>query len=151
MVEFEGSSFRLTLPDDYVDGTVYTFLLPGSMPEKGKVMPHIVVQCEVVAADLELPQYLANQRTKDAAALPQLRMLSERLGKRGGNEAASWLLDWGPEKARIRQRRAYVLVRQPGPPRLFSLIATDSSVHFDESESVINAVIASFQPISVVA
>ncbi len=119
MAELKGAGFSLTLPDDYEDGTVYTFLLPALAPKRPKVVPHIVVRSEAVAADLDLAAYLAQLSEQEAAVLPELQLISQQMGKRAGNAAAIWVLEWGPEHARMRQRRAYVLVREPGP-RLFS-------------------------------
>ena len=142
MAEIKGAGFSLTVPDDYEDGTVYTFLLPALMPKKGKIMPHVVVHSEAVAADLDLGAHLAALREKEAAALPELAIIDERIGKRGGRDAATWLLEWGPERARMRQRRAYVLMRDPSP-RLFSLLASDSAEHFAESEPTFNRILGS--------
>jgi hypothetical protein len=143
MADFQGGGFRLQLPDDYEDASAYTFLLPALMPAGGTIMPHIVVRSEAVAADLDLRARMTQLRAQETAALPGFTLLSEAFGRRGDCDAATLTVEWGPAEARLRQRRAYVLVQQP-KPRLYQVAATSLAEHFAASEAVFNRVINSF-------
>jgi hypothetical protein len=141
MQKFEGSGFSLDLPDDCVDASSYTFVLP----ENNGYSPNLSIRSEsaVTIKDLKGHVNAMLKLLKDSA--PEFVMKKQMAGKRGANEGVMSQYEWGVGAARMQQKQ-YCLMTPGEAARLYILTATDLASNAAQSDAVFNAMMKNFMP-----
>jgi hypothetical protein len=114
------NALRLTVPDDWDDRSIYTFVAPSrntilepspltiDMPEQ-TFRPNIVVTCETEqVADLDA--YVRRQWQQSMRALPDLELVREGALTVGKRPAFQRVFNFSAEGTTVTQRQVFVLV-----------------------------------------
>lgn len=138
---FQGSGFSVNLPDDAMDASSYCFMFPNA----GEFSPNLTIRSERPPDELNLDDYVKQQREALETGVENFILVNEISGKRDFWTYVVSIIEWGPDESRIRQKQLHVYV--PGEkPRLFILTGTDLAANFEQSDAIFNEVIRSFTP-----
>lgn len=138
---FQGSGFSVDLPDDATDASSYCFLFPNA----GEYAPNLTIRCERPPDELNLDDYVKEQREVLEAGVENFILVNEISSKRDFWTYVISIIEWGPDESRVRQKQTYVYV--PGEkPRLFILTGTDLAANFEQTDAIFNEIIRSFKP-----
>lgn len=140
MLQFQGSGFSLALPEDCIDGSQYTFVLP----EKNGFSASILVRFQLVFDGFSFESFV-NEQKELAASLSGFSLLNQAQGKRDGCDGAMFVYEWGEGEGRFRQKQ--VLMRtQYNPERVYLLTTTDLVNNAEYSDAVFDQILRSFTP-----
>jgi hypothetical protein len=138
---FQGSGFSVDLPEDASDASSYCFLFPNA----GEYAPNLTIRYEQPPDEFDLNEYVDEQRQALETSVENFIVVNEISNKRDFWTYVISIIEWGPDEARIRQKRTYVHV--PGEKtRLFILTGTDLAANFEQSDVIFNQIIRSFKP-----
>jgi len=141
MPQYPGPGFTMSLPEGYRDLSTFAFVFPGA----GEFQPSIVVKMEKREGVPPLRRYATDQLSIVAKSVEDLKVISQAPTRQGSFESFVVVFEWGPPtKARIRQMQIFIAV--PAKSTVYTLTATNLAANFDETESLFNAVMASFAP-----
>lgn len=138
---FQGSGFTIELPDNCVDASSYTFVLP----EKNGLAANLTVRFEPAknVPDLQAHVNASLDALKDN--VQDFKMLKQVAGKRGAHQGVMSDFEWGVGAARLRQRQ-YCVKTEGKKARVYTLTATDLASNADQSARVFNQMMKNFAP-----
>jgi len=138
---FQGSGFTIPLPDNCMDGSAYTFILP----ENGGFSASLSVRFESALYVKDLQAYVKTSLDALQASVSEFVLLNQVAGKRGAYDGVMSSFEWGLGESRMRQKQYCLLV--PGnAPRLYILTATDLASSAAQSDRIFNQMMKNFSP-----
>jgi len=138
---FQGSGFSVDLPDDAADASSFCFVFPNA----GELPPNLTIRCERPPDELDLDEYVQEQRQAFETSVENFELVNEISSKHDFWTYVVSITEWGPDESRLRQKQMYVYV--PGEkPRLFIMIGNDLAANSEQSDDLFNQVIRSFKP-----
>ena len=141
MIKFQGSGFTLPLPDDCMDGSSYTFVLP----ENGGYSPNMNIRFQSAVHVKDLKAYVADSLDAMKEEMTEFVLLNQVAGKRGEHDGVMSSYEWGEGETRMRQKQFCLLV--PGEaPRLYILLTTDLAANAAQSDRIFNQMMKHFKP-----
>lgn len=129
------------MPEDAIDASSYCFVFPNA----GELPPNLTIRCEQPPDELDLDEYVREQREALETSMENFELVNEISSKHDFWTYVVSITEWGPDESRLRQKQMYVYV--PGEkPRLFIMIGSDLAANAEQSDDLFNQVIRSFKP-----
>ena len=141
MPNFQGSGFTIDLPDECIDASTYTFVLPenNGFSATLNIRHESAVEVENLKAHINVSLKALRDSVTD------FTLLNQAAGKRGANEGVMSSFEWGAGEARVRQKQYCLLI--PGEtPRIYILTSTDLVSNAAQSDRIFNGIMKSFVP-----
>ena len=141
MPKFQGSGFVMDVPENCVDGSAYTFVLP----EQGGFAASLLVRFEKVVGAFDLQKSAKEELDALQQRVEDFKLISQAAGKRGPCDGVMSIFEWGKGPARFRQKQIVLLV--PGEsPRKYILTTTDLASQVANSDPLFDQMLRSFEP-----
>ena len=141
MPVFEGPTFKLGLPQEYVDLSTYAFAFPSG----SGFQPSLVIKFERWPGGGDLAAYVNQQLSVMQGGLAAFQLLERTPGMHGEYPAVTAVFQWGSaEQPRLRQKQRFILV--PARSLIYTLTATNLDADFAQTEKLFDAIMGSFAP-----
>ena len=140
-MKFQASGFSVDVPDDVVDASAYVF----SFPALGGLPPNVTIRFEAAEnLDLESRRQEVLERVRDSYVDPVFK-LEDPVRSRGDWQYFTFIVEFGDEGQRLRQKEMQLRILQP-QPTLYVISGTDFGDNFERFESYFDGIVRSFNP-----
>lgn len=141
MPNFQGSGFTVELPDECIDASTYTFVLP----ENNGFSATLNIRHESATEVKNLKAHINVSLKALRDSVTDFTLLNQAAGKRGAHEGVMSSFEWGSGEARVRQKQ-YCLLTSGEAPRIYILTSTDLVSNAAQSDRIFSAIMKSFVP-----
>jgi hypothetical protein len=140
-MKFQASGFSVDVPDDVVDASAYVF----SFPASGGLPPNVSIRFESGEdLDLESRRQEVLERIRDSYPDPVFK-LEDPVRSRGDWQYFTYIVEFGDEGQRLRQKEMHLRILQPRPT-LYIFSGTDTDENFERFEPYFDSMVRSFNP-----
>src|SRR5210317_1611933 len=105
MPNFQGSGFTVELPDECIDASTYTFVLP----ENNGFSATLNIRHESATEVKNLKAHINVSLKALRDSVTDFTLLNQAAGKRGAHEGVMSSFEWGSGEARVRQKQYCLL------------------------------------------
>lgn len=143
MPNFQGTGFTIELPDDCIDASTYTFVLPENNGFSATL--NIRHESAVEVSNLKAHINVSLKALRDSVT--NFKLLNQTAGRRGAHEGLMSSFEWGEGENRVRQKQ-YCLMTSGETPRIYILTSTDLVTNAAQSDRIFNGIMKSFVPLA---
>jgi hypothetical protein len=150
MSVFQGSNFRINLPDGCVDASTYAFVIPRKppLPPEFNFNPSIVIKFDPRPEPVDLLKYVVEQRSLLRDQVENFEIINETSARRGNLDQITTVFEWGLDPVkRFRQKQFFAVMPQTWT--VCSITATELAFTYSQSEPMFDRIFESFIPLNV--